>query len=189
MRLSDFGFATSIALQLLCASTGSAGAQSDSLRTPSPQHRSPSVAVWATLGMGAAKFTGKSVESIFPPTLAEGWLTVGPVAVGLSRVDAGAGINTTERVERSWLLGARSNFGPLMLVVGAGKATVIGRNSNGEQSGTTTPIEEARGWTAHGQLSCALGRYFGFGVMKFLTGGTRARSSGTFVVVHVGRLR
>ena len=179
MRLQDFGISASIALQLLYAAAGFAHAQ----------QRSIPVAAWVTVGMGAANFPDARVEDPFPPTLAEGWLAVGPLALGVRRLEAGAGINTTERLEKSWLVGAHTTYGPLMLVAGAGQASLSGRNSNGEQSGTTTPIEQGRGWTAEGELSCTLGHYFGFGVARYRTGGTKARSSGTFVVVQVGRLR
>ena len=82
----------SIALCLLYTFASCADAQSDSARTASPRHRTPSVAAWGTVGLGAASFAGARA-STFPPTLLEVWLTVGPVALGHRRVDAGGGIN------------------------------------------------------------------------------------------------
>src|SRR5690349_13105302 len=138
--LSDRRFARFIALFLLCACALPADAQSDSARSASPQHRSPFLGGWGTGGMGSATFAGAKLADPFPPELLEGWLAVGPVALGLRRVDAGAGINTTERIDNAWLIGARATLGPILLLVGAGNSQVRGRDSNGEQSGTTTPI-------------------------------------------------
>ena len=189
MRLPARRFATSIALFVLWVSVGSAEAQSDSARLALEPHHSPFVGAWVTGGMGSASFPGARINDPYPPGLLEGWLAVGPVVLGLRRVDAGAGINTTERIDNAWLLGARKTLGPLLLIVGAGRARVSGRDSNGEQSGTTTPVPSERAWTAQGELSCMLGRYLGVGLAKFRTGGPPVRSSGTFVVVQIGGLR
>jgi hypothetical protein len=189
MRLSNRNFANSIAFLLLCASAGSVGAQNDSARSATQPLRAPFVGAWATGGLGSASFAKARINDPFPPGLQEGWLALGPVVLGLRRVDAGAGINTTERISSAWLLGARTTLGPLLLIIGAGSARVSGRDSNGEQSGSTTPIEAERAWTAEGELSFVFGRYLGLGAATFRTGGTRARSSGTFIVVQVGRLR
>lgn len=180
--------AIAIVMLLLCALAGSAAGQSDSARGTSSEHHGPALRVWGTFGMGSAHFD-KNVESWFPPSLAEGWLAVGPVGVALRRVDAGAGINTTERIDKAWLLGARTTVGPVLLIAGAGRAEVSGRNSNGEQSGNTSPIDSRQAWTAEGELSLTLGHYVALGVSAFRTGGSRTLSSGKFVVVQVGRLR
>src|SRR5690242_13799919 len=174
MRLSDSRFATSIAFVLLCAAVGPTDAQSDSARSALPPQPIPFIGAWATGGLGSASFAGARLSGEpLPPGLVEGWVAVGPVVLGGRRVAAGSGINTSERIEAAWLFGARTTLGPLLLVVGAGNATMSGRNSNGEQSGSSTPIESATGWTAEAELSCVLGHYFGIGVATFRTGGTR----------------
>lgn len=185
MRLAQYLFAALISLVVV---TSRADAQTDSARTPPARHRTPWIGAWGTWGLGSARFLGAR-NILFPPAIEEGWLTVGPVALGHRRVDAGAGINTNERIDSSWLLGARSTLGPLLLVVSGGKATISGRNSNGEQSGTTTPIAEERAWTAEAELSCTLGHYIGVGAATYRTGGTRIQSSGLFVILQAGRLR
>ena len=190
MRLFDRRFATSLAFLVLCASASPSSAQSDSARSALPPRPIPFIGAWVTGGLGSASFAGAKLPGEpFPPSLGEGWVAVGPVVLGRRRVTAGAGINTSERIEAAWLFGARTTLGPLLLVLGAGSATMSGRNSNGEQSGSTTPIESATGWTAEGELSCVLGHYFGIGVATFRTGGTRARNTGKFLVLQIGRLR
>lgn len=188
MSLSPRNVATSIAFLLLFVSAASAGAQSDSARSASLPPRAPFVGAWVTGGLGSASFAGAKIDDPFPPSLREGWLAVGPVVLGLRRIDAGAGINTTERIDNAWLLGARRKLGPLLFVAGAGRARVSGRDSNGEQSGSTTPLEAERAWTTEGDLSFVLGHYLGLGAATIHTGGTRARSSGTFIIVQIGRL-
>jgi hypothetical protein len=180
MRRAECRFAAFIVLFLLLVSTGCADAQTDGHGVP--------WGVWGTVGAGSARFAGAK-PSVFPPAVMEGWLTVGPVALGLRRIVAGAGGNTTERIEDSWLLGARKTLGQLLLVVGAGKATVSGRNSNGEQSGTTSPIDDQRAWTAEAELTAMLGRYVGIGAAAYRTGNARMLSRGVFLILQAGRLR
>lgn len=122
------------------------------------------------------------VESRFPPSPAEGWLTVGPVALGRRKIEAGGGTNSTERIDSAWLLGARTTLGALMLVVNPGNTRVTGRNRN------SGPVEEQRAWTAGAELSCMLGHYISLGTATFRNGVTRARGSGTFVFLQVGWL-
>ena len=188
MRLADSRSPTSIALFLFLVSIGHADAQTDSARAQLSLHRTPLSGVWGTVGFGSAKFPGVR-SAIFPPSIEGGWLTVGPIAFGHRSVDLGAGVNTTERIDSSWLFGARTTIGPLLLVASGGKAEVSGRNSNGEQSGTTTPIADEREWTAQAEVSCMLGRYVGIGAATYRTGGTRLLSRGLFVVLQGGRLR
>src|SRR5438270_3913111 len=149
-----------IAVQLLCTLAVSTEAQSDSGGGRPAERHAPSATLWGTVGLGSAQF-GPQVASSFPPSIVEGWLAVGPVGVALRRVDAGSGINTTERIDNAWLLGTRTNVGPLLLIAGAGRANVSGRNSNREQSGSSGAIDARQSWTAEGELSLMLGRYVG----------------------------
>ncbi|HKW46333.1 MAG TPA: hypothetical protein VJN70_02780 [Gemmatimonadaceae bacterium] len=137
---------------------------------------------WLTAGVGASQYGPLT-------TLRTEWLAFGHLGAALRRLHAGAGINTTERVEHGWLLGARTTLGPFLLAAGVGRSQVTGRNSNGEQSGSTTPIAPETGSTAQGELSLMLGSFVSLGGAVYRTQARTYRNRGKAVFVQIGRLR
>jgi len=138
---------------------------------------------WLTAGMGPSTFTP------WPSLLFSGWLAYKGFALGVRRIDSSPSENADELVDRSVLFGGRVAFGPLLLTGAGGLSHTTGELSNGEQSGTTTPIEPENAPAVHAEASFALTPFLGFGTAFFWTGGTRSRNTGWAVIAQLGALR
>jgi hypothetical protein len=160
-----------VALAVLVGARG-AGAQD------APRRRS----VWLTAGAGGSSFAPSA-------GLLAGWYSRGRLAVGVRGLVTGGGLNTSEIHERAVLAGGRLRAGPLLLVGAAGAGRTTGRRSNGEQSGTTSPVAAEIAPAAHVEATVALGRLVAVGVAGVWSGGRRSNFSGAALILQVGALR
>lgn len=147
------------------------------------QTKSIPIHAWVTGGLGSSTF------SSLPSVLVAGWLDYKGISLGVRPIDSDPGINVDELIDRSVLLGRRLVAGRMLLVGAAGISHTTGELSNGEQSGTTTPIEPEYAPAAHAELSFALAEVVGIGAAVFWTGGSRSRNAGGAIVLQLGFLR
>jgi hypothetical protein len=92
-------------------------------------------------------------------------------------------------MDRAVLLGARLGGGKTLIVGAAGISHTTGALSDGEDSGSSTPIKPEYAPAGHVEVSFAFTHVFGMGVAVFRTGGSRSSNSGGALIVQLGFLR